>query len=402
MRILKFFFILFVFHLCFLKSPDVRAEISVEEELKTMKTQMQAMQQRISELETQLAKQQNVSTVAPVVSATPPLTKWLPEIGVVADTVFRGSSNKINPDTANRLSLRELELVFGSAVDPFSRLDATISFSDTEDLALEEGYLTYFGLPAGITARFGKFKPKIGKMIPVHRDSLDNVDEPLVIQRYFGAEGYNKAGIDFTKTLDIPWPLTHQIALGVLEGGNGEGGTIFSDGRNKPTIYSHLKNYIDLTDETGLEWGFSHMIGAQNNDNGFGAQVLATDLTLKHNLNANQNLKFQAEAFHLDRDELGSGFKGSLWGAYGLADFRFHPQWSTGLRYDYVQPVDNDRSVNPLNAQIGCSGYLTYYQSEFARWRLQGSHAKLETGEDNDEVLLQGTFAIGEHKHKLQ
>jgi uncharacterized coiled-coil protein SlyX len=423
---------LFVFIPClFLLSllcADARAEMPTESEFQAMKAQMSAMQEklqnlekkvasqqeqidsqaeskqayenRISDLEEQLAKQKEVNS-QPVASAQPPKTQWLPEIGVVGDILYTQDSGKEDEEGADRVSLRELELVFGSNVDPYSRLDATISFSDTEDPSLEEAYLTRFGLPFETTARLGKFKPKVGKVLGVHRDSLDTVDEPLVIQEYFGAEGMNKSGLDFTTQLGLPLPVTQQFTFGVLEGGNGEEGTAFGDTRRRPTLYSHLKNYVDITDTTGLELGLSHMIGSRDEDSSFEVQVLGADTTLTHYFNANQNMKFQGEIFNLNRKET-EDFDGNLWGGYALVDFRFHPQWSTGFRYDYVQPVDNDRSVNPEKEDTGYTGYLTFYQSEFARWRLQYTHKDLITGKDDNAVYLQGTFAIGEHKHKLQ
>lgn len=408
-----------------LANPDARAQSSIEEDMKAMKAQFATMQTKLEKLEEKVASQEKQIADQEETkqsyenrihdleeqlanagsqnagSAQPLKTQWLPEIGVVGDVVYTQNSSKEDVEGADRISLRELELVLGSNVDPYSRLDATISFSDTEEPSLEEAYLTRFGLPLATTARLGKFKPKVGKALGIHRDSLDTVDEPLVIQQYFGVEGMNKSGLDFTKQLDLPWPVAQQVTLGVLEGGNGEEGTAFGDTRRRPTAYSHLKNYVDLNDTTGLELGFSHMIGSRDEDSRFEVQVLGSDVTLTHNFNANQTLKLQGEAFNLDRKET-EGFDGNLWGAYALADLRFHPLFSTGFRYDYVQPVDNDRSENPDKEDVGYTGYLTYYQSEFARWRLQFTHKDMITGKDDNAVYLQGTFAIGEHKHKLQ
>ncbi len=426
MKKFKFFLIIF-FHLCFLSNFESRAESSLEEEMKVMKVQFEAMQKRFSVLEETVAKQQSqikaqeetkqayerrikdleeqLAKKEVVAGSSSSMTrasaaKWLPEIGVVADAVATLDSAKTDTNGSDRLSLRELELVFGSAVDPFSRLDATISFSDTENPSLEEAYLTRFGLPFDTTARLGKFKPKVGKVLGVHRDSLDTVDEPLVIQRYFGAEGLNKSGVDFSKTLNLPWPITHQVTVGILEGGNGDGGTIFGPARRTPTAYGHIKNYIDLTDTTGLEFGFSDLIGSRDDSaSGFETHVLGFDTTLTHQLNATQNIKFQGEAFNVHRKQTFNA-DSNIWGSYGLVDLRFHPQWSTGFRYDYVELVDNIN--NPGKADQGLSGYLTFYQSEFARWRAQFTHKNLTAGKDDNAVYLQGTFAIGEHKHKLQ
>jgi hypothetical protein len=208
-------------------------------------------------------------------------------------------------------------------------------------------------------------------------------------------------------------PITQQVVFGILEGGNGEDGTAFGTTRRSPTLYGHLKNYLDITDTTGLEIGFSPMVGSVDDEPGFGSEVLGTDMTLTQHIGPTQTVKWQNEAFHLSRrktagfDTDGDGFNdvnadGHLWGAYSLLDYRFLPRWSVGFRYDYAQLVDNDPTVNPHNNDNGETTYLTFMETEFARWRLQYSHTNLATGKDDNAVYLQGTFAIGDHKHKLQ
>ncbi len=360
----------------------------------------QVYENRIQSLEDQLAKQS--VQPAPVAARGNRLipAKWTPEIGVVADTVLKLNSSKADVEGNNRPSLRELELVFGSNVDPFSRLDATISFSDSDSPDLEEAYLTRFGLAFHTTARIGEFKPRVGKVLGAHRDSLDTVDEPLVIQRYFGTEGMHKAGAELVKTLDLPLPITQQLVFGVMQGGNGSSGTAFGTTGKAPTIYGHLKNYKDLSDTMGLELGASYMAGSKDGNPNFESQIWAADATLIKHLNANQDIKFQSEVFNLDRKKTVNA-NGNLWGAYGLLDFHFLPQWSAGFRYDYAELVNNP-VTNPHKADYGEAGYLTFFQSEFARWRVQYEHTMLATGKDDNTFYLQGTFAIGDHKHKLQ
>ncbi len=340
--------------------------------------------------------------------------RWNPDIGVVADVVTKIDTPNADTEGADRVSVRELELVLGSSVDPYSRLDATISFSDFEAANLEEAYYTHFGLPWDVTARLGRFKPAIGKTIPVHRDSLDTVDGPVVIQRYFGAEGYTKSGADIKKSLDLPFGA-HEVALGVLEGGNGEDGTLFGSARRRPTLYSHLKNYFDLNDVTGLELGASYIIGSRDEGAAFNGGVIGLDGTLIYRFTDQRHLKLQGEAFRVNRGEsfiervnptTSAIFfedldnNRNLWGGYLLGDLRFHPQWATGFRFDDVMIVDNPLS-NPSLHDLGYTAYLTFYQSEFARWRAQLTHLERANGIKDDELLLQGTFAIGEHKHKL-
>ena len=419
------FRVLWILCICCLISKPTHAV-----EMGSLESQVRELSQIVNDLKLTVENQQREIAVlkgrTPQPSTTSPESgssgsralqgRWNPDIGAVADTVLKLDSPKEDAEGADRISVRELELVFGSAVDPYSRLDATVSFSDFEDAGLEEAYYTHYGLPWGITARLGRFKPNIGKALPVHRDSLDTVDEPLVIQRYFGLEGYNKSGADIKKTLDLPWASTHQVSLGILEGGNGEDGTLFGETRRHPTIYSHLRNYWDLSDVTGLEIGASYLTGSRDDDSTFEVNVIGFDGTLIYRYADQRHFKLQTEAFHVNRSEsfvetvdegTGAVFfndvddNRNLWGGYILADLRFHPQWATGFRFDHVQLVD-DAIDNPNSADVGYTGYLTFYQSEFARWRAQFMHLDLADGQDDNQVMIQGTFAIGEHKHKLQ
>lgn len=396
------------------------------DEMSELKEQVKALTQTVQGLQSTVeAQQKEINSLKEIQDTRPPVSvvqsapaslpqiatilpgKFTPEIGAVADMAVKFEKSKFDTENANRLQVRELELVLGSNVDPYSRLDATVAFTEESSVELEEAYLTRFGLPFDSTARIGRFKPRIGKMLPVHRDSIDTVDEPLVIQRYFGEEGMSKSGADLTKILDLPFPSVHQLTFGVLEGGNGEGGTAFGAARRRPTLYGHLKNYWDITDVTNFELGLSDALGSNDKDVSFKSNVLGLDATLRHVLNPNQEIKLQGETFYLNRkepiDDLDGTTdpSGNFWGGYGLLDFRLSPLWGTGFRFDCVQPVDR-LLADPNKAEIGYTGYLTFYQSEFARWRLQLSHIDRTTGETDNRVFLQGTFAIGEHKHKLQ
>jgi hypothetical protein len=88
-------------------------------------------------------------------------------------------------------------------------------------------------------------------------------------------------------------------------------------------------------------------------------------------------------------------------GLYFLADYRLAQRWGVGTRYDWVQPIELSDDYTRSEDQA-LSGYLTFYQSEFARWRFQYQYARLADGENDNRFFLQSTFAIGTHKHQLQ
>lgn len=339
------------------------------------------------------------------------LSAFNPEIGVLADVVAQMSESSADGEGNDKLSAREVELVFGHAIDPYSRLDVTASFSDFEAANLEEASITHWGLPWELTGRVGRLKPKIGKAVSIHRDSLDTVDEPLVVATYLGAEGLSRTGVEISGFLPTRWTsVTHELTAGMMEGGVGEGGTLFGSVRRRPSYYAHLKNFWDLSDVANAELGTTHLAGSRDDDSDLEVQALGLDATLVHYVTPTNKLKWQHEVYLQERDEAVSVaedgtetlFRDTPWGWYSLLDYRLSPRFGLGGRFDYVEPVDVDPVTLTRAGDTAWSGYLTFYQSEFARWRLQFRHTDYARGGDDNTVFLQGTVAIGVHRHQLQ
>jgi len=377
---------------------------------------VQAQQQRLAELET--AKWQPAAPVPTAgqaglsQQAAGSLSAFNPEIGVLADIVGQVSESSADGEGNDKISAREMELVFGHPIDPYSRLDVTASFSDFEAANLEEAYVTHWGLPEPLRARIGRFKPKVGKAVAIHRDSLDTVDEPLVVASYLGAEGLSRTGVELSGFLPVPWTaVTHELTGGVMEGGVGEGGTLFGSIRRRPSYYAHLKNFWDISDVANAELGATYLTGSKDDDADLEVQALGLDATLMHYVTPTNKLKWQNELYLQERDEAVSVdadagtetlFRDTPWGLYTLLDYRFSPRLGAGGRFDYVEPVDVDPARLARAGDTAWSGYLTFYQSEFARWRLQYRHTNFARGGDDNTVFLQGMVAIGVHKHQLQ
>ena len=387
--------VFFILVLLLLSSVAGFAETGLESQVVDLKRIVQELQMtvQLQQEEIDALKTPNV----PSVPGSATRGRWNPDIGVIADTVLKLDSPKSDAEGADRISVREMELVLGSAVDPYSRFDASVGFSDLEEVHLSEAYLTRFGLPLNSTARIGRFKPKVGKALFYHRDIIETVDYPLAIQRYFGSDGLNKTGVDVTLPVDLPLESSHEFSFGALEGGNGEDGTAFGDTRRRPTVYSHLRNFWDLSEVTTLEIGASHMAGSADTDSSFETNIVGLDGTFLYLYGPDQRFKLQSELFYLNREE---SIDEDLIGGYALADVRFHRQWSSGFRFDYVEPVNNPLT-NPDEVDIGYTGYFTFHQTEFARWRVQATHIDQADGEDDNQIMVQGIFSIGEHKHKL-
>lgn len=329
------------------------------------------------------------------------LNAFNPEIGVVADITGSATEQEEDEEGNDRFSVRELEFVIGSDIDPYSRFDATITVSDFEEVGVEEAYITHWGLPWDIKGRFGRIRPRVGIAAAQHRDRLDTVDQPLVVQRYFGVEGFSRTGLELSDFIPLPWEnVAHELSVGLLEGGIGEDGSLFGETRRAPTFYSRLRNAWTASDLLQVDLGGTFLLGSSDEDTAAEVRGYGVDLTVTHFLNALNRVKWQSELYTQDRHvELDT--REHPFGLYSLLDYRLAERWSGGARFDYVEQVaigaDDVRA-----AESGWSGYLTFHQSEFARWRFQYQHIDILTGGDDNRFFLQGTFAIGVHKHALQ
>lgn len=350
------------------------------------------------------------SAVGSATNATP-LSAFNPEIGVVADVVGQLSESSADGAGNDKLSVREIELVFGHPVDPYSRFDSTITFSDVETPDIEEAYLTHWGLPGEIKTKLGRMRPKIGKASAMHGDSLDTVDEPLVVSRYFGKEGLFRTGVELTGFLPSPWTsVTHEWTAGVMEGGVGDGGELLGTSRRRPSFYAHLKNFWDLSDVSNAELGVTYLLGSNDDDAAYEVNALGLDATLTHYVTPSNKLKWQSEvylqsrkdSFSLAHDGTRTDFSKDPWGLYSLLDYRLSPRFGAGGRFDYVEPVNLNPAARVRDRDTAWSGYLTFYQSEFSRWRLQFRRTEFAEGGNDNAVFAQGTVAIGVHKHQLQ
>jgi hypothetical protein len=333
-----------------------------------------------------------------------------PEIGAAVDIVGYLSQNRNDGGGNDKLSVREFELTVGQDIDPFTRFDSTLSFSDFEDPVIEEAYVTYLGLPEEVVLKIGRMRPKVGKESAMHRDQLDTVDDPLVIQEYLGTEGLYKTAAELSKYLPtFKDGITQELTVGVMEGGSGDGGKLFESPARVPSFYAHLKNFWEVSDTTDFELGLTALDGSRGEHKRKDVRALGVDATYTHYFNPTNKLKIQSEFYFQDRNEgtqfnqngfLFPDYNSNPWGFYTLADFRLTPRWGIGARFDYVEPVDNF-PLNPRGEDRAETAYLTFYQSEFSRLRLEYQHDEWANGESDNRFYLQGTYAMGVHKHKL-
>ncbi|MBI3306750.1 MAG: hypothetical protein HYZ84_02945 [Candidatus Omnitrophica bacterium] len=340
-----------------------------------------------------------------------------PEIGVVGIVQAKLTEESADAEGNDTITLQELELNFGHYVDPYSRFDAVIAFNDAleaQNVEIEEGYYSHWGLPFGFRGQIGKFRPKIGKQNLLHGEFLDTVDYPIVIRDFFGEEGLASSGARLVHNIPNPLEIPLEITGEVLRGNNGNS---FSGVSRRPIFNTHLKSFFEPTKDTNLELGWTTMFGDENIpiDDGtgtgtlarpgrgqdrYGVKVYGADATFNWFLPEGKTAKFQNEFYFQNRSTLVHP-NDNPWGFYSLVDYRFSRKFSMGVRFDYLEPLD---VAGEHIRTTAISPYLTFWQSEFANFRLQFTHtdpAGADAKSDN-AIFLKANVLIGVDKHPVQ
>lgn len=346
-----------------------------------------------------------------------------PEIGVTGTVQAKLTELHEDAEGNDTIALKELELGVAQYVDPYSRLDAILTFNDnleSQNVDIEEAYYSHWGLPLGFKGQIGKFRSKIGKQNLQHLHALDNADYAEVIKDFLGEEGLASSGARLVHDIPNPWDIPIEITGEVLRGNNGRS---FSGISRRPIFNTHAKTFFELTEDSNLELGWTTLFGDENPPqfaevNGvtgevvnataadgrdkYGVKVYGADATFNFLLPEGKNLKFQNEVYIQRRGNL-VHINDDPWGFYSLLDYRFSPKFSAGIRFDYVEPLDVVGSGSHLRT-TGVSPYLTFWQSEFASFKVQYSHTDPAdpNGISDDAVYLQANVLIGAHKHPVQ
>jgi len=238
---------------------------------------MKTMEDRIKALE---AEVQSLKGQAPPTTATAPQAVAPPPVEAPAPVQVGGlgpaAAKALNPDisvigdflgaagnAANRptpsLEMHETEVGFQEVIDPYARADVFLSFGE-HGVDLEEGYLTFTSLPAGLQVKAGKMRAAFGKVNTLHNHVLPWTDRPLVTQDLVGGEdGINDAGVSLSRLLPAPKGI---FLEGTAQVYRGDSDTVFqSRQRSDLSTVEHLRAYADITESTNIDLGGSFTRG---------------------------------------------------------------------------------------------------------------------------------------------
>src|SRR5213082_1427432 len=329
-----------------------------------------------------------------------------PDISLIGDFIGTAGRNTVSPSRS--LELHESEVGMQAIIDPYARADAFISFGET-GVNVEEGYVTFTALPAGLLLKVGKMRAEFGKVNTIHNHALPFIDRPLVTNNLVGGEdGIDDAGISLSRFLPAPKNWFFQGTAQVYRGDSSD--VFTATQRQDVSAVGHLRLYRDLGESTNIDLGGSYARGHNNagagttvNADNFITNLYGADATLRWKPLRRaiyHSFLLRTELFWSARDQLSpvNIFQTQhAFGMYSSAEYRANRRWTIGGRFDR-----SGRATNASLTDSGFSGILTYWPSEFSQIRGQYRYGHLwDTTNarytDANEFLFQFLFVMGAH-----
>jgi hypothetical protein len=376
------------------------------DDLSQLKRDLEALRQeyagRMAAIESRIAALEGRApeAVAPAPEAPAPAPALSPGAAASGSKVFNpdiaaignfvGAAGQSPGGGEPSLNMQEAELSFQAVVDPYARADFFVTLGPDE-VALEEGFITFPTLPGGFLTKVGKMRDAFGKVNGQHPHTLPFIDRPLVSKNLTGGEdGLADAGISVARLIPNPWLFLE--ATGQVYQGSSE--VFRAPTRSDLAYVGHLRAYQDLGESTNIDLGGSIAYGHNGVTDDTTTRLLGVDATLRW-----KPLRRSIYTHFLARGEVTWSRAGEADGAqnavggYGYLEYQFGRRWTSGLRYDNSQ-----RAEAPWLRDTGGSFILTFKPSEFSLVRAQYRRTSF-AGNDlpANELLFQFLFAIGAH-----
>ena len=356
-------------------------------------SRMAALESRIAALEGGRPAEAADALAPPATAAVPPAAPaaskaFNPDIAAIGN--FVGAAGQSPGGGEPSLNMQEAELSFQAVVDPFARADFFVTLGPDE-VALEEGFITFPTLPGGFLAKVGKMRDAFGKVNAQHPHTLPWIDRPLVTTNLTGGEeGLADAGISLARLIPNPWLFLE--ATGQVYQGNSE--VFKAPTRSDLAWVGRLRAYRDLGESTNIDLGGSIAYGHNGVTDDTTTRLLGVDATLRW-----KPLRRSIYTHFLARGEVtwsrwgGADATQSAVGGYGTLEYQFARRWTAGLRYDNSQ-----RAEAPWLRDTGGSFVLGFKPSEWSLVRAQYRRTSFaDTESPANELLFQLLFAIGAH-----
>lgn len=314
----------------------------------------------------------------------------LPDISLTLDAALAAFSEDENyqtgghDPTASGFHLQQLELAFTGKVDPYLRLDGNLVFG-LFGVELEEAYATTLDLPWALQARFGQFLTRFGRQNPTHLHAWHFVDQPFPLGRVFGGEGNRNLGVELSVLAPLDWYVE---IVGSVTSATGEGTARSFFGAEDLGVGGPLdfqftgaiKQFFPLSEDLSLFFGLSAASGPNSTGRSNRTDIYGADLYLKFRpitYASDLILSLESEWFYRRRQVPGDLLQD--WSGFAQLFFRFAKRWGAAARWELGTPASSENEtidyLDPdwTSSRQRVSTNLTFWPTEFSRFRLQGS-----------------------------
>ncbi len=403
---------------------ELRNELlQIRHELDSLKTVQAALtpvqEDDLDRMEDHLVRriQELENKIDAVSRATAP-TVLNPKMTAFINFAARGDNKTVHDqvdstkEISSRPYLRTLEVEMLSAVDPYAEAVSILSVENEagRDFAVdaEEAYGLIKRLPVlesaplGMKLKIGKYRAPFGVNNMIHLHDLPWTTRPLIVSKYLGTDhgnffesGFNPTGLDLNFYLPNPIPQTTlEMNLDAVRAGDialaaGQSGS-------QPALLGHVTWSKDWANEHLLVLGAS----AYQENGSSRTRLVGADVTYKWApVEQRESHSFVAggefmSGSHTLANQLPVAAHGSPYGWFGYLQYQTSYWVYLGVRYDWLKEPVDDRLITR-----SVSGYLSYYTTEFLRFRVGLEHTVSDVPAENGLTtgLLEVNFVFGSH-----
>lgn len=414
-------------------AAPIGAHAAVDDELRTLREQVQQMEKRLQKTESDAAASSPAKTGRPASGEN----AFNPAISLILSGTYASFDKDpgvpvtgfaLSPNDhgySRSFNLGESELGISANIDPQFRGVATFALEAGGGLGVENAYVQSSALGHGFNLKMGRFFSGLGYLNELHAHSWDFVDQPLVYRILWD----NQTGED---GLQLKWLAASDtfIELGAELGrGRGYPGTDRQDynGAGSVAAYAHLGDDIGSSNswragvsvhQTKRVNAAAEAFGVSNSYTGDSLSSGA-DFVWKYAPDGNttkSTFKLQGEYFQrrqnglltYDTGTTGANITDSYsvtqsgWYLQGV--YQFMPRWRAGLRYDQLDAghaeVGASLTSVPANYAFTPTRYTLmadYSPSEFSRFRLQLAQDNSRAGLNDNLLFVQYVMSLGAH-----
>jgi hypothetical protein len=339
-----------------------------------------------------------------------------PAIGMSA--LFLGQAAP-NLDEPFGMQFQEAELSVISTVDPYWTLAANLVFGANpndgipDTVEAEEAYATTDSIP-NILLKVGEMRAQFGKHGLLHTHAFPFIQAPIIMGNSIGMEGFKDAGIQAAWLSPLPWfcELTAGAYTAVANDGVTGVGDAVGQG-NHPLDFNstshdnipylvHLKNLVDVDEDTTMELGASDLTGM--GDDGLHHAVYGADLTFRNvPLRQSNQRGWILQGEYIKKVSYSDDtYNQETDGWYGSFQYRMDQEWWSGVRVEECYNATPDLAVDPTENSLPgnvqrVSADIAWLASEFSEVRAEYSYARNDAGTVDNRAMLQFNYVIGFH-----